>query len=154
MKPLAVFEHAMTFFDPALVQFAADLKWLEKYGATIPFHFYFESEIRRRQASDEDSTDSTARSERESQRNITDERELESRHNFGKEQEAFAGNPAVAREMEAGMNRLPMIVVEDQVVFTGKYPSREQLAKALGIEAPPEELSPAKALACPCKPWI
>ncbi len=112
MKTLAVFEHAMTFFNPALAQFAADLKWLEKYGTTI------------------------------------------SRHNFGKEPEAFADNPAVAREMEAGMNRLPMIVVDDHVVFTGKYPSREQLAKALGIEAPPEELSPDKALACPCKPWI
>ena len=112
MKTLAVFEPAMTFFDPALVQFAADLKWLEKYGVDI------------------------------------------SRHNFGKEPEAFADNPAVAKEMEAGVNRLPMIVVDDRVVFTGQYPSREQLAKALGIEAPPGELSPAKALACPCKPWI
>lgn len=112
MKTLAVFEPAMTFFDPVLVQFAADLKWLEKYGVNI------------------------------------------SRHNFGKEPEAFADSPAVAGKMEAGMNRLPMIVVDDQVVFTGKYPSRKQLAKALGIEAPPEELSPVKALACPCKPWI
>ena len=112
MKILAVFEHAMTFFDPALVQFSADLKWLEKYGVNI------------------------------------------SRHNFGKEPEAFADNPAVAREMEAGMNRLPMVVVDDQVVFTGKYPSREQLAKALGIEAPPDELSPVKAVACPCTPWL
>ena len=112
MKTLTVFEPAMTFFDPTLVQFAADLKWLEKYGVTI------------------------------------------SRHNFGKEPGVFADNPAVAREMEAGMNRLPMIVVDDQVVFTGKYPSREQLAKALGIAAAPEELSPAKAVACPCTPWL
>ena len=68
MKTLAVFEPAMTFFDPVLVQ--------------------------------------------------------------------FAGKPAMAREMEPGMNRLPVIVVDDQVVFTGKYPSREQLAKALAHADP------------------
>jgi thiamine pyrophosphate-dependent acetolactate synthase large subunit-like protein len=112
MKTLAVFEPAMTFFDPVLVRFAADLKWIEKYGVSV------------------------------------------SRHNYGKEPEAFTGNPAVAREMEAGMRRLPVIMVGDQVISASVYPSRQQLAEALGIEAPLEELSPAKALACPCKPWI
>ncbi len=45
------------------------------YGALFQFHF--ESETRRRQASDEDSTFRTARSERGSQRSVTDEMELE-----------------------------------------------------------------------------
>ncbi len=112
MKTLAVFEPAMTFFDPVLVQFAADLKWLEKYAVNV------------------------------------------SRHNYGKEPEVFTDNPAVAREMEAGMKRLPVIMIDGQVISTSVYPSRKQLAEALGITAPPEELSPAKALACPCKPWI
>lgn len=112
MKTLAVFDPAMSFFDPVLVQFADDLKWVEKYGVTV------------------------------------------SRHNLGKEPRAFAANPAVAREMEAGKNRLPVIMVDGQIVSTGTYPSRQQLAQMLGIAAPPEELSPAKAPACLCKPWI
>ncbi len=41
------------------------------------FQFYFEGETRRRRANDEDSTFSTARSERGSQRSVTDEMELE-----------------------------------------------------------------------------
>ena len=102
----------MTFFDPVLVQFAADLKWLERYGVTV------------------------------------------SRHNFGKEPGAFADNPLVAKEMGAGKNRLPIIMAGDQIISTGKYPNREQLVQALGIEAPPEEISLAKAPACLCKPWI
>lgn len=111
MKTLAVFDPAITFFDPVLVQFAADLEWLEKYGVRV------------------------------------------SRHNIGKEPEAFAANPAVAREMEAG-SRLPVIMVDGDIASTGVYPSRQQLAEKLGIAAPPEELSPTKAPACPCTPWI
>ncbi|MDE2310245.1 MAG: arsenic metallochaperone ArsD family protein [Betaproteobacteria bacterium] len=112
MKTLAVFEPAISYFDPVLVQFAADLKWIEKYGVKV------------------------------------------ARHNFGKEPEAFADNPAVAREMEAGMDRLPVITVDGHIVSTGMYPSRQQLAQKLGIVAPPEELAPVKAAACPCTPWI
>lgn len=112
MKTLEIFEPALTFFDPVLVQFASDLKWVEKYGITV------------------------------------------SRHNFGKEPEAFANNPLIAREMEFGKNRLPVIMINNQIASVGKYPSRKQLAQTLGIEAPPEEISPAKASACNCTPWI
>ncbi|OGS96176.1 MAG: transcriptional regulator [Gallionellales bacterium RIFCSPLOWO2_02_FULL_57_47] len=112
MKTLAVFDPAISCFDPVLVQFAADLAWVEKHGVKV------------------------------------------SRHNLGKEPQAFAANPAVAREMEAGMNRLPVIMVDGHIVSTGMYPSREQLAQKLGIAAPPEEISPVKAVACPCTPWI
>jgi hypothetical protein len=111
MKTLAVFDPAITYFDPVLVQFAADLKWIGKYGVKV------------------------------------------SRHNLGRDPQAFAASPAVAKEMEAG-NRLPVIMVDGHIVSTGKYPSREQLAEKLGIAAAPEELSPVKAVACPCTPWL
>lgn len=112
MKTLTVFEPAIAYFDPALVRFAADLKWIEKYGVKT------------------------------------------SRHNFGREPKVFAANPAVLKEMEAGMDRLPVIMVDDHIVFAGMYPSREQMAEKLGIAAASEELSPAKALVCPCTPWL
>ncbi len=44
----------------------------------IAFQFHFEGETRRRRANDEDSTLSTARSKRGSQRRVTDKVELES----------------------------------------------------------------------------
>ena len=112
MKTLAVFDRAISCFDPVLVQFAADLKWIEKYGVKV------------------------------------------SRHNLGKEPQTFAANPAVSKEMEAGIDRLPVIMVDGCIVSTGMYPSRQQLAPSLGIAAPPEELSPAKAVVCPCTPWL
>lgn len=112
MKTLVVFDPAISCFDSVLVQFAADLKWIEKYGVKV------------------------------------------SRHNLGKEPQAFASNPAVVKEMEAGMDRLPVIMVDGFIVSTGMYPSRQQLAQSLGIAATPEELSPVKAAACPCTPWL
>lgn len=112
MKTLAVFDPAISFFDHKLVQFAADLAWVEKHGVKVL------------------------------------------RHNFGKEPQTFAGNPAVAREMEAGMNRLPVIMVDGRIISTGRYPSRQQLAQELGIGATQEELSPVKAPGCICTPWL
>jgi hypothetical protein len=111
MKTLAVFDSAITYFDRVLVQFAADLKWIEKYGVKVL------------------------------------------RHNLGRDPQAFTANTAVAREMEAG-RKLPVITVDGHVVSTGIYLSRQQLAEKLGIAAAPEELSPAKAVACPCTPWL
>jgi len=73
---LEVFDPALSYFDPLLVQFAADLKWVEKLGIKV------------------------------------------SRHNLGKEPQAFAVNLAVAKEMEAGMDRLPVIVVDGGIVST------------------------------------
>lgn len=111
MKTLAVFDPAMSYFDPVLVQFAADLKWVEERGVTV------------------------------------------TRYNLGKEPQAFSDHPAVAAELEAG-SRLPVIVADGLIVSSGTYPSREQLAQALGLAATPGELSPTKALACPCTPWL
>jgi len=55
------------------------------------------------------------------------------RHNLGQEPAAFAANPAVIKEMEAGMERLPILVVDGHIVTTGLYPSRAQLAQKLGL---------------------
>ena len=53
------------------------------------------------------------------------------RHNLGQEPQAFASNPAVVKEMEAGMDRLPILAVDGHIVSTGMYPSRA----ATGTEA-------------------
>ena len=55
------------------------------------------------------------------------------RHNLGQEPQVFAENPAVLKEMEAGMDRLPVMAVDGHIVSTGIYLSRQQLAQKLGI---------------------
>lgn len=72
------------------------------------------------------------------------------RHNLGQEPAAFAANPAVVREMQAGMDRLPILVVDGQVVATGLYPSRAQLAQKLGLAVLVDAPAP-QAQAC-CTP--
>lgn len=73
------------------------------------------------------------------------------RYNLGQEPQAFAANPAVVKEMEAGMDRLPVLVVDDHVVSTGMYPSRVQLAQKLGIALTTEEKPHVKVGGC-CTP--
>lgn len=70
------------------------------------------------------------------------------RHNLGQEPQAFAANPAVVKEMEAGMDRLPVIVVDGHIVATGMYPSRAQLAQKLGL--PTEGRKTIAVAAAPC----
>lgn len=79
--------------DPALVAFAADLKWIETQGIAVQ------------------------------------------RYNLGQEPQAFAANPAVVKEMEAGIDRLPIIAIDGRIVATGVYLSRQQLAQKLGLSA-------------------
>ena len=112
MKTLEVFDPAMTYFDPALVRFAADLKWIEKYGVTVL------------------------------------------RYNLGKNPQAFTANKAVAKEMKAGVDRLPVILVDGNVVSTGRYLSRKQLVEKLGIAVAQEEISAVETAGCSCKPWL
>jgi hypothetical protein len=73
------------------------------------------------------------------------------RHNLGQAPQAFAANPAVVKEMEAGMDRLPILAVDGHIVSTGMYPSRQQLAQKLGITLGTDESPPAKAASC-CSP--
>jgi len=73
------------------------------------------------------------------------------RHNLGQEPQAFAANPAVVKEMEAGMDRLPILSVDGHIVSTGIYPSKAQLAQKLGIPMTSTEIPLVKAAAC-CSP--
>ncbi|HZX33202.1 MAG TPA: arsenite efflux transporter metallochaperone ArsD [Rhodocyclaceae bacterium] len=74
------------------------------------------------------------------------------RHNLGQEPQAFAANPDVVKEMEAGMDRLPVILVDGHIVSTGMYPSRQQLAQKLDIKLAAADKPHAKAGGCGCKP--
>ncbi|MGE5492233.1 MAG: arsenite efflux transporter metallochaperone ArsD, partial [Actinomycetota bacterium] len=74
------------------------------------------------------------------------------RHNLGQEPQAFAASPAVVKEMEAGMDRLPVILVDGHIVATGMYPSRQQLAQKLDIKLTTAEKPHVKAGGCGCKP--
>ena len=73
------------------------------------------------------------------------------RYNLGQEPQAFAGNPAVLKEMEAGMDRLPILAVDGRIVTTGMYPSRVQLAQKLDLKPDAAEKPPAQAGSC-CNP--
>ena len=55
------------------------------------------------------------------------------RHNLSQEPQAFASNPDVLKEMETGMDRLPIMMVDGHVVSTGIYLTRDQLATKLGL---------------------
>lgn len=118
MKKLEVFDPAMCCstgvcgveVDPALAQFAADLKWVAENEVAVE------------------------------------------RHNLGQEPQAFVANPAVVKEMEGGMDRLPIITVNGHIVSTGRYPSRVQLAQKLGIALTTADAPPIKAGGCGCKP--
>lgn len=71
------------------------------------------------------------------------------RHNLGQEPQAFAANPAVVKEMEAGMDRLPILLIDGAVVSTGLYPSRAQLAQKLGLSATFAEAPQTKSCCSP-----
>jgi hypothetical protein len=58
----------------------------------------------------------------------------------------------VLKEMEAGMDRLPIIAVDGQIVATGVYLSRAQLAQKLGIALPREEKPRIKVGGSCCSP--
>lgn len=70
------------------------------------------------------------------------------RYNLGQEPQAFAANPAIVREMEAGMDRLPILVLDGRIIATGMYPSRQQLAQKLGIPDAESSTAPPKKSCC------
>lgn len=72
------------------------------------------------------------------------------RYNLSQAPGVFAANPAIVREMEAGMDRLPIVVVDGRVVSTGVYLSRQQLMDKLDLADQPT-LIPAVEASC-CKP--
>jgi hypothetical protein len=73
------------------------------------------------------------------------------RYNLGMEPQAFAANAAVLKEMEAGMDRLPLIVLDGHIVATGVHLSRAQLAQKLGLALSTADKPHIKAGSC-CSP--
>lgn len=74
------------------------------------------------------------------------------RYNLGQEPQAFAGNAAVLKEIEVGMDRLPIIVVDGQIVSTGVHLTRAQLAQKLGLTAVSQDVQSVKASSGCCNP--
>jgi len=74
------------------------------------------------------------------------------RHSLSHDAAAFAANPDVVKEMQAGMDRLPIAVVDGRIVSTGMYPSRAQLVQKLGMELPKVDKPHIKVGSCGCKP--
>lgn len=74
------------------------------------------------------------------------------RHSLSHDAAAFAAEPAVIKEMEASMDRLPVTMVDGHIVSTGMYPNRAQLMQKLGIALPSDEKPRVKLGACGCKP--
>ncbi|MDD5035979.1 MAG: arsenite efflux transporter metallochaperone ArsD [Methylococcaceae bacterium] len=73
------------------------------------------------------------------------------RYNLSQQPQAFAENPDIVREMEAGMERLPIVTLDGRVISTGVYLSRAQLTEKLGLAIPPVSIPAAVETAC-CKP--
>lgn len=57
------------------------------------------------------------------------------RHNLSQNPQAFTANPAVIEAMEAGMECLPMTLIDGRIVAHGAYLSRAELAEHLGLTA-------------------
>ena len=74
------------------------------------------------------------------------------RYNLSQEPQAFAGNPDIVKEMEAGMDRLPILRVDGHIVSTGMYSSRAQLAQKLGIALTTAEKPHIEVVAAACNP--
>ena len=55
------------------------------------------------------------------------------RYNFAREPQAFTANAEVLKEMGAVMDRLPITVIDGNIVAVGAYLSRAQLAQKLGL---------------------
>ncbi|KAF0223416.1 MAG: arsenical resistance operon trans-acting repressor [Rhodospirillaceae bacterium] len=73
------------------------------------------------------------------------------RYNLGQEPQAFVVNSAVVKEMEAGMDRLPVIALDGHIISTGLYPTRAQLAAKLGLGTAQPKITVKEASSC-CPP--
>ena len=62
------------------------------------------------------------------------------RYNLSQQPQAFTANPAVLKELEAGMERLPLTLIDGRIVATGAYLSRAQLIQKLEL---PTSAAPA-----------
>ena len=74
------------------------------------------------------------------------------RHSLSHDAAAFAANADVVREMQAGMDRLPVVTVDGRIVSTGMYPSGAQLMQRRGAPAPTADKPKVKLGDCGCAP--
>lgn len=58
------------------------------------------------------------------------------RYNLAQQPQDFAANAAVLKAMETGVDCLPIAVVDGQIVATGTYLTRAQLAQKLKLALP------------------
>jgi len=72
------------------------------------------------------------------------------RHNLSQEPQAFFDKPEVVREMKAGLDHLPVLMLDGQIITTGIYPSRSELAEKLGIAPTSGDAVPIKPAAACC----
>jgi len=57
------------------------------------------------------------------------------RHNLANDPGAFVQNPVVMNFLQAaGSEGLPLVLVDDVTVLTGRYPTHEMLARYAGLE--------------------
>lgn len=71
------------------------------------------------------------------------------RVNLSQQPVAFAENAAVRGILEhSGEEALPVILVDDQVALTGRYPTRSELARWAGLPEPARVFNIAAAPAC------
>jgi hypothetical protein len=69
------------------------------------------------------------------------------RFNLASEPVAFAGRPVVLDFLQiSGSEGLPLVVVDGAVAMTGRYPSRDELARWARLEPAPDDARPADAV--------
>ncbi len=68
---------------------------------------------------------------------LTEQGATITRHNLANDPLSFAHNETVKRFLElAGSEGLPLVLVDDVTVATGRYPTRTELATWAGLEVP------------------
>lgn len=66
------------------------------------------------------------------------------RINLSQEPSEFAANEAVKTVLQgAGVDGLPVIMIDDQMQSTGRYPARAELAEMAGVALTPDAPEPA-----------
>lgn len=74
------------------------------------------------------------------------------RHSLSHSPAAFAAHPAVLQELQAGTDRLPIVVVDGRIVSTGLYPGKLQLMRLLGLPVTAADKPRVKLGSCGCAP--
>lgn len=71
------------------------------------------------------------------------------RFSLSQEPARFASNPFVQKMLaEEGVDCLPLVMVDDQLVSQGEYPSRDNLAQWVGLVMQPAQLPLADSGEC------